>query len=291
MRLRAVLISLIAIVYIGCPGPVGPPPEPPGPPPPGERPVDPPTSPDVDPGLVEVELFDEALALDATGAQIVVLGRRSFWVFGQDGRVSGAADLTAQVPAAEPLPRRAAGQIASSGDDSWDVWSTLLGSRQVLRLSLDPDGRPQPEPADVDPPEDAATGIARGWPGPVVETVSAGEPTFFHLDAGGQLVAESEDGTVRDRIGPVGEPLAVLPAAGGAHVYVSAAAPPGDPDRLIEYGWDGTSLTERRRSREFDGRVVAVGFRGGTAIVAVVDWPGHTRLFFLSESELWAAGS
>jgi hypothetical protein len=236
-----------------------------------------------------VKLPDEAIAVAVAGGRIAVLARRSLRVLDERGRTLGLADLTGWASVDEPVPRRAIGRVAGDAEGAWDVWSTFLPPEEAMRFRLEEGGPLAPEPVGVEPPEDLSTALLRGWPGPVVEVVAAGSVTFFHLGEAGDLVAEREAGGPIAAAGPIGEPLAAVPSAGGALVYASSPSIPGEPDRLIEHGWDGAALAMRRQSRPFEGRVAALAFRGDRAVVAVVDRPRHTRLLLLDADDLWTA--
>ena len=74
---------------------------------------------------------------------------------------------------------------------------------------------------------------------------------------------------------------------------MSSPSLPGEPERAIEYEWDGARLRERRVSRSFDGRLAALALLDGgrRVVVAEVERPGHSRVHLLEASALWGEGS
>ena len=292
MPLRVFLISLLAVTYIGCLGRPSPPPKPD--PRPGWTSV-PPVEPAIPPGPPPAteeapwaEIDDEVIALAWRGGSLAVLGGRSVSVFDERGQRLGGADLTDLVPARWRIPRRPVGRILPAGGDAWDLWSTAIAEGQVFRYRPGAGDPGSVNPVDVDPPGGPTIGIGMGWPGPVVEIAAPGEKVMFHLDTSGRLVAEPGRATSAMLIG---EPLATARAAGSWVIYVSAPAVPGEPDRLLEYAWDGVGLRSRRASRAFEGRIAAVVPHAGEMVIAVVDRPRHTRLFLLGAEELWEEGA
>jgi len=286
MSRSVVVISLIAVIYVGCARPVPPRPVPsPTPPPavePGPEPApvpapEPEPAPVPAPEAVSAVVDDEVVALAAGRDGVAVLGRRSVALIAPDGSRLAALDLAGAVPAGKDLPRRPLGAIVEAEEGTWDLWSSLLDDRAVYRF--DP-AVPSLQPVDVAPPPGAVEALERGWPGPVVE---AGE-LVFRLDDDGLLHVEP-DGAVSG--GPVGEPLSASRVRGGWSVLVSAPVPPGEPDRVLELLWDGTELRPGRSSRPFDGRVAALAPGDGDVVVAVEEGPRRSRVIFLSPRALW----
>ena len=115
-------------------------------------------------------------------------------------------------------------------------------------------------------------------------------PTLFHLDGRQRLVARTATGESLDVIGPIGEPLASERRSGvRGSLFTSSPSLPGEPDRVLEFRWNGSTLRSERQSRPFDGRIAALALldRGRRVVVATVDRPGHTWLQILDRTDLW----
>jgi len=308
MRRLALLISFVAIIYVGCAGkepPLAPPATEPAPAP-APRPGRP--LPDRPEPLDGIELHDEVLALAVTRdrpARLAILARRTFFLYElrPGGLVGlGDADLAPRVPAGARLARRAVGYLRAGGTraltepDRFYLWSTALGAEGGAAYQLGPDGlTPLILPRTLAPPPVLEEGQRQGWRGRAVELGDAEDgPILVHVGEGGKLIGSPWFGMPIDLGGSAGEPLVAVPGTGGgASILVSSPSLPGEPDRVIEYEWDGSRLRERRVSRDFDGRLAALALLEGGRRVAVaeVDRPGHSRVHLLEASAFWLGGS
>jgi hypothetical protein len=241
-------------------------------------------------------ILDEVLALAAEGDRLGVLGRRTVTAFDGSGQRIAEADLTRLASASRSVPRRPVGAIAPGDDGAWDLWSTFLDEGSVFQFrTASQEGLPRAigflppsyrriHRVDVEPPLGGITGARENWPGPVLEIPGEDGSVLLHLDQRGHLAADPSGAVTED---PIGEPLAFAPERGGWVVYVSAPVLPGEPDRILEYEWDGIRFRAGRRSVPFPGRVSAALRVDARMVVAVAEPMGMSRLYFVDLDELW----
>ncbi len=307
MSSRSSVFLFLSIVYVGCIGQI--PPNDPTPPP--AEPSRLSRIPEAGPSRsLELSMQDQVvelgfLRLDDV-AHLLVLGRRTLSLIRIEpaaAELLHQADLLASIDPQAHLRRHAQGclQFLVPPDRAPEPWlhlfSTGLGfpmaGSAAFRVQ---DGRlirQQPmwleSEGGIGPCDAFQAASHYGWSGRALVLLSSAKDLgFFHLAEGGSLRITAPSGEQR-ALGPrSGELLASTGDLDEARVYVSSPALPGEPDHVQEYYWDGHDLQERRRSREFNGRLAALALLPGDGRFAVAETDSSgSVVHILRDEDLW----
>ena len=272
------LILLLSSTYAGCARHL------PATAPGSRAPVPKPVRLPFDPILFEDTVV--ALAADeGEPARLADLGRRTLAVY---DLASGGArrldrwDLSSLDPPDAPVARHAVGCVAwtvgRASGRRLVVRSTALDEAGSVEATFTP-GRNEPEGPPAARMDGACSGfrkgIEAGSPGRAVCTSENGP--CFYVDSVARLRVLELGGDRAAADGPYGEPLAARGGSGAAVVLVSSASLPGEPDLLVELGWDGSRLEPRGRSAPFDGKLLAAAFLERADAVVIAEAAADAR--------------